>query len=384
MNRIYLDYAATTPARPEAIAAMLPLHADVGYNPSSLHAEGRAARAALDSARCTVARVLGAKPREIVFTGGGSESICLGVIGAARARAARGRHVISSAIEHHAVLRALDVLENDGWSITRLPVDSDGRVDPSSFRRALRPDTTLATFMLANNEIGTLEPIVELAAIARTAGIILHTDAVQAPFLVPLDVDELGVDLLSLSGHKFYGPKGVGVLYVRSGTPVAAQIVGGGQEHGLRAGTENVPGIAGLAVALELAQAQCAENTARLAVLRDRLETGIRAAITEVRVNAAGAPRLASICSVAFADAGADALLMRLDLEGIAVSAGSACAAGSLEPSHVAEGIGLAPRFAGGVIRFSLGHMTTAGEVNRVLAVLPQLVSEVRGIEAVV
>ena len=384
MKRIYLDHAATTPMRPEAIAAMLPLLSEGGYNPSSLHAEGRAARAALDDARETVARRLGAKPREIVFTGSGSESIGLAILGVARARAAHGRHVITSAVEHHAVLHALDVLEADGWAVTRLPVDCDGRVDPADFRRALRDDTTLATFMLANNEIGTLAPIAELTAIAHDAGVLLHTDAVQTPAVLPLHVRELDVDLLSLSGHKFYAPKGVGVLYIRSGTPVTAQTVGGGQEHGLRAGTENVAGIAALAAAFDCAQAECVSNARRIEGLRDRLEVGIAATIASVRINARGATRLASISSVAFGNVAADALLIALDLAGVAASAGSACAAGSLEPSHVIEALGVPPGFARGVIRFSLGHKTTSAEIEHVVRLLPGLVNDVRGYAGVV
>ena len=382
MKRIYLDFAATTPARPEAIAAMLPLLADGGYNPSSLHAEGRAARAALDEARVSVAHVLGAKNREIVFTGGGSESIGLALIGAARATASRGRHIVTSVIEHHAVLHALDLLECEGWSTTRLAVDACGQVDPAAFAGALRPATTLATLMLANNEIGTIAPIAEFAAIARRAGVLFHTDAIQAPAWLALDVAALGVDLLSLSGHKFYGPKGVGALYVRSGTPVMAQIVGGGQENGLRAGTENLAGIAGFAVALELAQAERPAHAARVAALRDRLETTILATVPDARVNAAGAPRLAGVSSVAFADADAQALLIALDLEGIAASAGSACAAGSLEPSHVVAALGGSAGPASGVIRLSLGRPTTAVEIDRVLTVLPRLVAQVRGVPA--
>lgn len=383
MNRIYFDHAATTPTRPEAVAAMLPLLTGGGYNPSSLHAEGRAARAALDTARETVARVLGAQPREIVFTSGGSESIGLAVLGAARA-ARRGRHVITSTIEHHAVLHAVDQLEGDGWEVTRLPVDMNGRVDPAAFRAALRPDTALASIMLANNEIGTIAPIAELAAAARAAGVLFHTDAVQTPAVMRLDVRSLGVDLLSLAGHKFCGPKGAGVLYARRGTPLRAQIVGGSQEFGLRAGTENVAAAAGLAVALELAQAECGALAPRLRALRDRLEAGIAATIPDARINAGDAERLAGISSVAFAGAASAALLIRLDLEGIAASAGSACAAGSIEPSHVVAALGLPERDRDGVIRFSLGQMSSTGEVDRTLAMLPALVAQVRGAAAVV
>ncbi|HTW84667.1 MAG TPA: cysteine desulfurase family protein [Candidatus Sulfotelmatobacter sp.] len=377
MTRIYLDNAATTTVRPEVVATMTPLLGG-GYNPSSLHAEGRAARAVVDEARATVARILGAAPREIVFTGGGSEADVLAIVGTARALRERGRHVVTSAIEHHAVLHAVDVLERDGWTVTRLPVDARGLVDPAAFAAALTDRTTVASIMLANNELGVIEPIAELAALARARGVRFHTDAVQAAGWLPLDAGALGVDLLSLSAHKFNGPKGVGVLYVRGGTPVEAQIVGGGQEHGLRSGTENVAGIAGFAAALALAEAERPAVAERVAALRDRLEAGVLATIPDVRVNGTGAPRLPSILSAAFADAPGDALLIRLDLEGIAASAGSACAAGSLEPSHVALALGLDPRFRLGVIRFSLGRTTTAEEIETVLARLPALLVGVR------
>ncbi len=377
MARIYLDNAATTPVRPEVVEAMVSL-LGAGYNPSSLHAEGRAARAAVDAARKTVARVLGAAPREIVFTGGGSESDVLAIVGAARARGDRRGHVVTTAIEHHAVLHAVDLLERDGWQITRLPVDENGLVDPDGFAAALTPETGLASVMLANNETGTIQPVVRLAGIARERGVLFHTDAVQAAGWLPLAVDELGVDLLSLSAHKFHGPKGVGVLYVRRETALEPLIVGGGQEHGLRAGTENVAGIAGFAAALALADAERPEAAPRVAALRDRLEAGILASIPDARVNAAGAPRLPGHLSVAFAGAPSDALLIRLDLDGIAASAGSACAAGSLEPSHVVAALGVPEPYRAGVIRFSLSRANTASEVDDVLARLPAVVASVR------
>lgn len=377
MTRIYLDHAATTTVRPEVVEVMVPLLGE-GYNPSSQHAEGRAARAALDEARLAVARVLGAAPREVVFTGGGSEADVLAIVGVARARAAAGRHVVTSAIEHHAVLHAVDVLERAGWHVTRLPVDRHGLVDPEAFAAALTLQTTLASVMLANNEIGAIEPIAQLARIARGRGVVFHTDAVQAAGWLPLDVEALGVDLLSLSAHKFNGPKGVGVLYVRRGTPLEPLIVGGGQEHGLRAGTENLAGIAGLARALTLAEQERAESAVRVGRLRDSLEEAAVASIPDVVVNAAGAPRLPSILSLAFADVPSDALLMRLDLEGIAASAGSACAAGSLEPSHVAAALGLSTRHRFGVIRLSLGRTTTQAEIDRVARRLPGLLADVR------
>jgi len=377
VERIYLDHAATTATRPEAIAAMTAILGG-DYNPSSLHAEGRAARAILDGARVSVARVLGAKPREIVFTGGGSEADNLAILGIARARAARGRHLITSAIEHHAVLHAFDALEADGWTVTRLGVDANGRVAPDELRAALRPDTTLVSLALANNEIGTIAPIAELAAIAHAAGALFHTDAVQAPGQLPLDVNALGVDALALSGHKFCAPKGVGILYVRSGAPLTPALHGGGQEYGLRPGTENLAGIAAFAAALELAEAERPAFVARVAALRDRLAGGLVATIPGVRVNAAGAPRLANNLSVAFDDAPGDVLLMQLDLEGIAASAGSACAAGSLEPSHVIAALGLPSAVQRNVIRFSLGRTTTADQIDRVLACVPKIVREIR------
>jgi cysteine desulfurase len=360
MGRIYLDHAATTPVRPEAVAAMIPLLGG-GYNPSSLHAEGRAARAVLDGARQTVARVLGASPREIVFTGSGSEADVLAIVGAARARAERGRHVVTSAVEHHAVLHAFDLLEHDGWRVTRLGVDQRGLINPEALAAALTPETTLASVMLANNELGVVEPVPELARIACSRGVLFHTDAIQAAGWLPLDVAALGVDLLSISGHKFHGPKGVGALYVRRGTPLAPLIVGGG-----------------FATALGLAEAERPQTAPRVAALRDRLEAGIFAAIPDALVNGAGAPRLPGILSVAFADTPSDALLIRLDLEGIAASAGSACAAGSLEPSHVAAAIGLDERHRRGVVRFSLGRATTESEIDDVVCRLPALVVAVR------
>jgi cysteine desulfurase len=378
--RIYLDHAATTPVRPEAIAAMVPLLGAGGYNPSSLHAEGRAARAALDDARDAVAAVFGARAREIVFTGSGSESISLAIIGAARARADRGRHIIVSAIEHHAVLHAADILEEEGWRVTRLPVSANGAVDTGAFRDAIAPDTTLASIMYANNEIGTIQPIADLASIARERGVLFHTDAVQTPGHLSLNVGALGVDMLSISGHKFCGPKGVGALYVRPGTPLVAMIAGGGQEHGLRAGTENVAGIAGFATALTLAETERGESSTRLEALRDELEAAVIAAISDVRVNGAGAERLPHITSLAFAGVAGDALLIRLDLDGIAASAGSACAAGSLEPSHVVAALGLPAAYLMGVVRISLGKSTTREQIKTVVGMLPQIVADVRGV----
>ncbi len=371
--RIYLDWAATTTTRPEVIEVMVPLLAG-GYNPSSTHADGRAARAALDDARAAVAGVLRAHPREVVFTGGGSEADVLAVVGAARARAADGRHVITTVAEHHAVLHAFDALEADGWSVTRLPVTTAGTVEPAAVAAAIRPDTTLISIMLGNNEIGTIAPIATIAEIARARGVLVHTDAVQAAGYLDLDVGPLGVDLLSLSAHKFGGPKGVGVLFVRRGTPVVAQIVGGGQEHGLRSGTENVAGIVGLARALELAESERAIVAAHVTALRDRFEADVRNAVPSVQILGDGGPRLPHISSIALADAPSDAMLIALDLEGVSASAGSACAAGSLEPSHVVAALGISEAYVNGMLRFSLGRGTTEAEMERTAAILASVV----------
>jgi len=379
-RRIYLDHAATTPVRDDAIAAMMPHLGTYGYNPSSLHAEGRTARAALDGARASVAHVLGARPREIVFTGGGSEADNLAIIGAARARrrAGRGDRVVTVATEHRAVLHATDALRGEGFTVEVLPVDAEGRVDVARFEAALLPRTALATVMLANNELGTLQPVAALARIAHDCGVTFHTDAVQAPGRVTLDVDALGIDMLALSAHKFYGPKGVGALYVRSGTPLEALVVGGGQELGLRAGTENVAGIVGFARALELAVAELPAEAARLATLRDRLEAGIQKTLRGVRFNGAGAERLPNMTSVAFEGTDARALLISLDLAGVACSQGSACAAGAAEPSHVLAAIA-APAWAeAGTLRLSLGKLTSEEDVEAVLEMLPSVVAAAR------
>jgi cysteine desulfurase len=374
--RIYADHAATTPTRPEVIEAMSAYLREGAYNPSSLHAEGRRARAALDAARERVAAVLGAKPREIVFTGGGSESDNLALRGGAHALRDRGTRLVSVATEHHAVLHALDALAGEGFEVDLLPVDACGRLDPEAFAAALRPGTILASVMLANNELGTLHPIPALAAVARERGVVFHTDAVQAPGRVALDVGALGVDLLSLSGHKFYGPHGVGALYVRTGTPLAGLIAGGGQEFGLRAGTENVAGILGFALSLELAAAEQALESARLAALRDRFEETLLGRVPGLRVNAAGAARLPNLSSLSMPGTDLDALLVRLDLAGVAVSTGSACASGTAEQSHVLRAAGSPAGVA--TLRFSFGRSTGRQEVDALLEMLPEVISSVR------
>lgn len=373
--RIYLDYAASAPIKTEVIAAMQAASNGAQFNASSLHTEGRAARAALDEARARIAELLGASRKEITFTASGTEADHLAITGTVRALG-RSAHVVATAIEHHAVLHALDELRERGCDVTLVPVDVEGRVDPARFAAALRDDTALACVMYANNEIGSIAPIADLAAIAHERGALFHTDAVQAPSWLPLDVGRLGVDTLALSAHKFGGPRGVGVLYVRAGTPIVPAIPGGGQEFGRRSGTENVVGIAGTAKALELAAGAREQNFQRIGALRDRFEAAVLAAIPNVRVNAGGSPRLPSISSLSFAGVDPASALMRCDLEGLAVSAGSACTSGTLEPSHVIRAIG--GDVASATLRFSLGEGTTAAEIERVVAILPDAVTALR------
>jgi len=347
------------------------------FNPSSLHAEGRRARALLDDARQRVAVSLGVAANEIAFTSGGTESDNLAIAGIMQA-ASRPAHVISSAIEHSAVLGSLDRLEEAGIKTTRLSVDSDGRVDVGRFEAALQPETRLASIAYANNEIGTVQPIAELARVAGRHGVLFHSDSVAAAGWLPMEIAALGVDLLSLSAHKFGGPKGAGVLYARRGVQIAPRLRGGGQELGRRAGTENLLGIVGLAAALELAVRDQAGEAARVAALRDRLEGAILASIPGVRVAGGGAQRVANILNVGFAGVDSAALLIALDLAGVAVSAGSACASGAPEPSHVLAALQMDPKWQRGAIRFSLGHATSASEIERTMELLPDIVTRLR------
>ena len=376
---IYLDHAATTPLDPEVLAAMMPYLTEQFGNPSSIH---RAGRAALDGARDTVARALGALPKEIIFTGGGSEADNLAVKGVALAqrRAGRGAHVITSAIEHHAVLHAVEWLQALGFEATVLPVDGDGLVRPEDLSAAIRPDTVLASIMYANNEIGTVQPLAELGAICRGRGVPLHTDAVQAPGSLPLDVGALNVDLMTIAAHKFYGPKGVGALYVRRGTPLMPLISGGGQERRLRAGTENVAGIVGLAAALRAAEERRPQYVAHCAALRDRLVAGVLEQISGAALNGHPTSRLPNNASIAFDDVEGESVLLLLDQQGIAASSGSACTSGSLEASHVLLALGLPHERALGAVRFSVGRSTTGADVEALLAVLPGAIERLRAV----
>ncbi len=377
---IYLDHAATTPLDPRVLEAMLPFLSGMSGNASSIHQVGRAALQALDDAREQVALVLGCQPKEIVFTSGGSESINLALKGVAMALRAQGKnHLISSTIEHHAVLHALDYLvEYEGFTVTLLPVDRNGRVNPADLSAALCPETALVSVMYANNETGVIQPITELAAICRERGVLFHTDAVQAPGQLSLDVNTLGVDLLSLTAHKFYGPQGVGLLYLRRGTPLVPQMNGGAQERRRRAGTENIAGIVGLAKALTIAESERAAYASRLRALSERLIDGVLTRIPQSWLNGDRELRLPSIVNLGFACIETESLLLLLDQRGICASSGSACTSGSLEPSHVLLAMGLSPEEANGSIRFSLGKQTTDEQIDIVLDLLPDLVAQLR------
>jgi cysteine desulfurase len=379
---IYLDHAATTPADERVVAAMLPFFTEKFGNPSSIHRAGRAALEALDDARETVAAALGAARKEIIFTGGGSEADNLAIKGVALAQrqAGRGAHVITSAIEHHAVLHAVEYLQAFGFEATVLPVDADGLVHPDDLRAAIRPDTVLASIMYANNEIGTIQSLAELGAICREHGVPLHTDAVQAAGSLPLDVRALNVDLLTLAAHKFYGPKGVGALYVRHGTPLLSQVSGGGQERRRRAGTENVAGIVGLATALRLAEEGRESYVASRAALRDRLVAGILDRIPLAWLNGHPARRLPNNANLAFEHVEGESVLLLLDQAGVAASSGSACTSGSLEASHVLTALGLPYERAIGSVRFSLGRSTSAEDIDYVLDTLPPLIERLRSV----
>ena len=379
MNKIYLDYAATTPTAPEVVEAMQPYFFEQFGNPSSIYSTGREAKRKLEECREAIAKHLGAKEAsEIIFTGGGSEADNLAIKGMAWARAKRGNHIITSSIEHHAVMDACKFLQDHGFEITFLPVDGDGLVDPEDVRKAIRPETILITIMHANNEVGTIQPIAEIGRIAKEKEIPFHTDAVQTAGVLPIDVAELNCDLLSISAHKFYGPKGVGALYVRKGLRPISLIHGGAQERNRRAGTENLPGIVGMAAALDLVQAEREEKGARLTELRNKLIDGILAAVPHVRLNGHRTKRLPGNVNIAVEYVEGEAMLLNLDLMGIAASSGSACTSGSLEPSHVLLAMGLPHEIAHGSLRLTLGRWTTEEDVDQVLSVLPGIIEKLR------
>jgi cysteine desulfurase len=379
--RIYLDHNATTPPAAEVVDRMAASLREQFGNPSSVHHFGQVAKAALDDARSAVAALIGGDPSEIVFTSGGTESDNFAIRGVAEALEVTGkRHLIATSIEHEAVLNTFKALGRRGWKTTLLAVDQSGIVSPDALEAALSDDTALVSVMHANNEIGTIQPVAQLARIARARGVLFHTDAVQTAGKIPVDVKALGVDLLSLSAHKFYGPKGAGALWVRRGVRLQPPLTGGKQERNRRAGTENVAGIVGLGVAAQLARAKMAAEGDRLAVLRDRLEEGILATVGATAINGARSPRVPNTTNVSFDRIEAESLLIALDLAGIAVSTGSACSSGTLEPSHVLKAMGLPAHRTQNSIRFSLGAANTDADIDKVLEVLPGIVEKLRSL----
>ncbi len=379
--RIYFDHNATTPVDPAVAETMMRVLTEDFGNPSSVHHFGQRAKAIIDEARSAVAGLIGADPGDVVFTGGGTEGDNLAIRGIAEALDPTGRkHLIASAIEHEAVLNTLKALTRRGWKTTLLPVNETGIVSPDTLRSAMTDDTALVSVMHANNEIGTVQPIPELAAIARERRALFHTDAVQSAGKIPIDVKTLGVDLLSISAHKFYGPKGVGALWIRRGVRLQPPLTGGKQERSRRAGTENVAGIAGMGVAAREALAKMDSEAGRLAALRDRLEDGILRSVTGTAVNGVRSPRVPNTTNISFDRTEAESLLIALDLEGVAVSTGSACSSGTLEPSHVLKAMGFPPHRTQNSLRFSLGAANTETEIDRVIAVLPGIVEKLRSL----
>lgn len=377
-HKIYMDHAATTYTKQEVLDEMLPYFIEVYGNPSSIHSFGRDARKALDLARERTAKAINADPSEIFFTAGGSESDNWAVKGAALANQKKGNHIITTAIEHHGVLYACEHLARNGFDVTFLPVDEYGLVTPEQVRDAITDKTILITIMTANNEIGTIQPIKEIGTIAKEKNILFHTDAVQAIGSVPIDVKDMNIDMLSLSAHKFYGPKGVGALYIRKGVKVQQMIHGGAQERNRRAGTENLPAIVGLGKAIELATQDIPGHNTRLEAMRDRLIKGILAKVDNTRLNGHPTKRLAGNVNLSFEFIEGEALLLSLDIKGIAGSSGSACTSGSLDPSHVLLAIGLPHEIAHGSLRLTLGEQNTEEEIDYVLEVLPQIVQRLR------
>ena len=378
MKRIYLDYAATTPTHPEVVKAMLPYFTGSFGNPSSLYSCGQEAKGAIQEVRVRVAELIGARDEEIVFTSGGTEADNFALKGVAYANEKKGDHIITSSIEHHAVIESCKFLERRGFKVTYLPVDEYGLVAPDDVREAITNKTILISVMHANNEMGTIEPIAEIGRIAKDAGIYFHTDAVQTAGHIPVDVNELEVDLLSISAHKLYGPKGVGALYIRKGTKLIPFMHGGEQERRRRASTENVPGIVGFGKAVELAQQEMSEEAERLTYLRDQLIKGLLERIDHIRLNGHPQKRLPNNVNVSVDYVEGESMVLNLDLEGICASTGSACSSSSLEPSHVLLAIGLSHEQAHGSLRFTLGKWTSEEDIGRVLEVLPQIVAKLR------
>ncbi|MFH1313135.1 MAG: cysteine desulfurase NifS [Candidatus Eisenbacteria bacterium] len=377
---IYLDHSATTPVDSRVFEAMTPYLTEHFGNASSIYRAGQDVRKVVEDAREKTAKLLGARPKEVIFTSGGTESDNTAIKGVALNRGSG--HIITSSIEHPAVLKVVGWLEKQGFSATYVPVDSDGLVDPDEVRKAVRPDTIIISIMHANNEIGVIQPIEEISAVAHEKEILFHTDAVQTFGKIPIDVEKMGIDLLSLSAHKIYGPKGTGVLYVKKGTKFDPCVHGGHQEWGKRGGTENVAGIAGLGRATELASSEMEADEKRIRKLRDRLEDGLKNSISDLLFNGHRESRLYSLANVCVKYVEGEAMLLNLDFHGIAASSGSACTSGSLEPSHVLLAIGLPAEIAHGSLRFSLGRQNTEEDIDKVLEVLPPIVAKLREMSA--
>ena len=380
MRRYYFDHNATTPIDPQVLDAMMPALREVSGNASSIHSFGQDARLLVESARLQVANFLRCEPKEVVFTSGGTESDNLAILGAVRAAAGDRKHVVATSIEHPAVLQTCRQLEREGVSVDYVPVGPSGIVDLADLRAALRPETVLVSVMHANNELGTIQPVAEIAAAAHAVGALFHADAVQSAGKLPLDVNTLGVDLLTNSGHKIYAPKGIGALYVRKGVEIESIQYGGRHERARRPGTENVPGIVGLGAACELAARRLAAESGRQAALRDRLEREILSQIPNTWVNAAGSPRTPNTTNIGFAGIEGEPLLISLDLKGFAVSSGAACSSGAVEPSHVLLAIGLSREQARSCLRLSIGSGTAAADIDSFLAVLPAVVQRLRAL----
>ena len=380
MRKIYLDYAATTPTDPEVVNAMLPYFTDAFGNPGSTYSYGHEARQAVEEARIKVAGLISADEDELVFTSGGTEADNFAIKGVCFANESKGNHIITSSIEHHAVLETCKFMETRGFTVTYLPVDSYGIVSPDDVKQAINKNTILITIMHANNEVGTIEPISEIAKITRETGVYFHTDAVQTAGHIPINADELGVDLLSMSAHKLYGPKGIGALFIRKGTRVIPFMHGGEQEKNRRASTENVPGIAGFGKAAELAQQDMSEEAKRLVGLRDYLIGGILERIDNTQLNGHPTERLPNNVNISFEFVEGDSICLNLDLEGICASTGSACSSSSIEPSHVLLAMGFAHGQARSSLRLTSGKWTSAEEINRVLEVLPGIIARLRSI----
>ena len=378
MRKVYLDNAATTALSPRVLEAMLPYFTQYYGNPSSVHAFGREAKQGLDKARDQVAKALHCEPSEVIFTGCGTESDNTVLLGVAQRYGDKGKHIITTNVEHHAILHTCEYLEKQGYSVTYLPVDQDGLVTAEQVAAAIRPDTILVSIMFANNEVGTIMPIQEIGAVCKEKGVLFHTDAVQAVGHIPVDVQAMHIDMLSLSAHKFHGPKGVGALYCRKGIRLPSYIMGGAQEGGRRAGTENVAGIVGLGAAIQLATEQLEENRAKMTALRDRLMTGIQARISEVKLNGHPTNRLPNNVNFSFKYIEGESILLMLDMNGIAASSGSACTSGSLDPSHVLLALGLPHEIAHGSVRLTLGDETTEEDIDYTIDVLEKTVARLR------